>query len=781
MISKIGKLSIFICAICFFCALANVLSANAADEKVEGEYTFKIICGPVEVETAAMSNVTINGNAYSDPIKCKSGKVLRNIKAVKSVTDFITGSDNEEYGFQKWEIMDVAEDDRESVEAAISNWTINRFTMPSCDVTLRALFSKVYKFKYEVNGLTEEELSKINILGNKWEAKYQAGKNITNIMMNKNITGLPDGKMLQKRVVTSDKDGTILAEKVGTGLFAKGIVMPESDVTLTYYIISDPKYGKALTVGEQAGNLVVGQGGSVVFDVVAEGFSDGEKLMVHECLLNGTDTATSGLSFPEEVVVKDGHAAVTVTSDQTVDGDGMYYFRIYKEFADAGKLQAVSPMLKFCQENDSRIEMNTVQEGELTVGQGGAARFTGMFYNIPKDTVVTFLETDAVGQEKNTATLSFQAGIVKEDGSCSTEVSIDQQAKAGVYYFRATVTVGEQIIRSNVVPVTVEAVQEDKRYDIQTVYKTEGYISVRVEGDLADMAKPEEKVTLEATPNAGYHFVKWSLAGESGSEVTLAEGSLTDIQVAFLMPEESVTAEAFFEADAVDPPVPPADTYEIQTTYAAGRGTVTILVDGIEGMRAAKGATVTLTANANAGFVFSKWSLIGNKSGKNIEFSEGTLTDAMVSFIMPEEGVRAGVTFDTAGTDDPVPDAVYPVLTSFSLNGVSGVIDPASGTVTVSMAAGTDATALIPAIAATNVESIFPEAGTARNFTSPVTFTLTSKTGHTRQYVVTVYVEQEAVADSLWKQIDDLRRQESWWERAKKQKENGGGRYPNSW
>jgi formylglycine-generating enzyme required for sulfatase activity len=68
---------------------------------------------------------------------------------------------------------------------------------------------------------------------------------------------------------------------------------------------------------------------------------------------------------------------------------------------------------------------------------------------------------------------------------------------------------------------------------------------------------------------------------------------------------------------------------------------------------------------------------------------------------------------------------------------VTGVVDQENGTVTVVVPFGTDLTSLVPTIGI-DARSITPASGVARDFTGPVTYTITSFSGLTRDYTVTV-------------------------------------------
>ncbi|MBR2567113.1 MAG: S-layer homology domain-containing protein [Paenibacillus sp.] len=82
-------------------------------------------------------------------------------------------------------------------------------------------------------------------------------------------------------------------------------------------------------------------------------------------------------------------------------------------------------------------------------------------------------------------------------------------------------------------------------------------------------------------------------------------------------------------------------------------------------------------------------------------------------------------------------------ITSFAFNGltpaVTGTVNEAAKTVTLTVPFGTDVTALVPTITHTGA-SVSPNSNDAQDFTNPVTYTVTAADGTTQQYEVTVTV-----------------------------------------
>lgn len=91
-------------------------------------------------------------------------------------------------------------------------------------------------------------------------------------------------------------------------------------------------------------------------------------------------------------------------------------------------------------------------------------------------------------------------------------------------------------------------------------------------------------------------------------------------------------------------------------------------------------------------------------------------------------------------------------LTAFSVNGNNGIIDQETGVISVELPPLTVVTALIASFSTTgvsvSVEGINQISGTTpRNFTNPVTYTVTAQDGTTRDYIATVTVRPAPYKD----------------------------------
>jgi hypothetical protein len=89
-------------------------------------------------------------------------------------------------------------------------------------------------------------------------------------------------------------------------------------------------------------------------------------------------------------------------------------------------------------------------------------------------------------------------------------------------------------------------------------------------------------------------------------------------------------------------------------------------------------------------------------------------------------------------------------ITSFSLDNlvppVVGVIDDTLHTISVSVPYGTDVTALTPTIQISDGAQILPATTTARDFTSPILYTVSAEDGLSQSYTVAVIIASDTTA-----------------------------------
>lgn len=103
------------------------------------------------------------------------------------------------------------------------------------------------------------------------------------------------------------------------------------------------------------------------------------------------------------------------------------------------------------------------------------------------------------------------------------------------------------------------------------------------------------------------------------------------------------------------------------------------------------------------------------------------------------------------GGSDPVTPATGAKITAFSVLGVDGVINQSAGTITVTLPAGTNVTAVAPSVTVTAGAVVSPVPGEVVNLTVPVVYTVTLGE-ETSRYTVTVTFER-SVSQQLWDEL----------------------------
>ena len=103
------------------------------------------------------------------------------------------------------------------------------------------------------------------------------------------------------------------------------------------------------------------------------------------------------------------------------------------------------------------------------------------------------------------------------------------------------------------------------------------------------------------------------------------------------------------------------------------------------------------------------------------------------------------------GGSDPVTPATGAKITAFSVLGVDGVINQSAGTITVTLPAGTNVTAVAPSVTVTAGAVVSPVPGEVVNLTAPMVYTVTLGEEASR-YTVTVTFER-SVSQQLWDEL----------------------------
>ncbi len=163
---------------------------------------------------------------------------------------------------------------------------------------------------------------------------------------------------------------------------------------------------------------------------------------------------------------------------------------------------------------------------------------------------------------------------------------------------------------------------EPELYTITVTATTGGSAEATFADVVVEQATAGTEITLSATENTGYYFVKWNLTGATPA-------SATSKTTTFTMPEGNVEAEAEFAE------VPPTE-YDITVTEPEN-GTIEVTADGEAVEKAIEGTEITLTATPNEDYVFTEWTIDG--------VTLDDPTDNPVTFEMPDDEVTVEARF----------------------------------------------------------------------------------------------------------------------------------------
>ena len=560
--------------------------------------------------------------------------------------------------------------------------------------------------------------------------------------------------------------------------------MPEKNVHLTAVFVKSWLVNENIIGADDVENLLYGlndyKDGETVKLYYNKSYLEQCKLILQS--IRVIDSQGSEISAD----MKDG-------SEVTDGSEGNYYI-MFKMPTDT-----VTVEVRLASDPDKEKELTLGKvAGMLVSGKAGKASAEVTVSGYSDGATLTVGESFADGTLKNesdrTAGLSFAVSSVT-DGKAQVTIQTDQTVPAGEYSFavaasdgkaQATGKVTVQEAEATILTVkgasieleedatgeltlkgtslnlkngtAVKAVETDAKGTEKTFGKTEGLAFD--DTTIADNAFAI-KAHLSKTVAAGTYYFK-AQAGDTVSEVA-------SIVVTRTKKEEPE-------------PTPPVEEkeYSINASCNSNQGSIEIRVNGTEATKAKKGDKVTLTAVPKSGYKLKNWSL--NMDMTTITPSEGTLTDTTISFLMPEGTVTVGAAFESTATENPdTPASTAPTITAFVVANVNGVIDQSTGRITVVVPNGTDVTALRPAVAVSDGATVTPGSGAAVNFTDAVVYTVKSASGETKQYVVTVKVQEASVSDSLWDQITSPEGDRSWWKKADSIKSHKKNKYPKYW
>jgi len=239
-------------------------------------------------------------------------------------------------------------------------------------------------------------------------------------------------------------------------------------------------------------------------------------------------------------------------------------------------------------------------------------------------------------------------------------------------------------------------------------------------------------ITLTFPAGTNLTSIAPTIAVSPGATVTPASGSTQNLTnpVTYTVTAQDGTSEAFTVQATVETP-----------NLSSEKNITSFNLKGVAG-------TINNTAHTIA---------VTLPSGTSVTSIAPTITVSTGATVSPTSGAAKNFTspvtytvtaangstqtYKVTVTVTAAAESSEKAITSFVLKGEGGTIDETNHTIAITFPAGTSVTSLAPTITVSDGATISPTSGTAKNFTSPVTYTVTAENGSTQTYKVTVTVE----------------------------------------
>jgi hypothetical protein len=164
------------------------------------------------------------------------------------------------------------------------------------------------------------------------------------------------------------------------------------------------------------------------------------------------------------------------------------------------------------------------------------------------------------------------------------------------------------------------------------------------------------------------------------------------------------------------------------------------------GIQATGDLTVELSGADSGSFTLSKTTIdslaVGGYGGFTVVPNTGLSVRIYTADVVISGGNITQVSFTVSFTVNTVPSGAKEI-TSFMIGDAAGDIDHTAETIAVTLPFGTSVTNLAPTITVSPEATVDPPSGEPRDFTSPVTYTVTAEDGTLKEYTVTVTVSSQ--------------------------------------
>ena len=355
---------------------------------------------------------------------------------------------------------------------------------------------------------------------------------------------------------------------------------------------------------------------------------------------------------------------------------------------------------------------NSADLTDLTIsGSPSNYTFTGSTYNYSGVTVPYSVKSITI-TPTGTGTITVDGAAVSS-GSASNAITLAE----GV---AKTITV-----------VTTETGQIAKSYEItvtRALNPVKAITGFSVSGQTGSTTITESNHTIAVTMPYGTVVTALSPSiTTTGASVSPTSGTATNF-----------TSPVTYTVTAADGST---QTYSITVTVVANtaKAITGFSISGQTGSTAITESNHSIAVTMPYGTVVTALSPSIATTGASVSQTSGTSKD----FTSPVTYTVTAADGSTQTYSVTVTVAANPAkaITGFSISGQTGstTITESNHTIAVTMPYGTTVTALQPTVTTTGA-SVSPASGTATNFTSPVTYTVTAADGSTQTYSVTVTV-----------------------------------------
>jgi hypothetical protein len=420
-----------------------------------------------------------------------------------------------------------------------------------------------------------------------------------------------------------------------------------------------------------------------------------------------TGAAATYYDFTSEIAYE---GAGSYTFSVTAAGDGIDYIN--------SDTQTVGTPYSYTGQTKTIIV--GIQNGIITAGTGGSATFAAITTNIADGTAVTAGWYDAGGNPATTPVgLSYSASNIASNASTIT-VTADATSIAGTYYFKAV----SNGTASGVVTVVINAAGDTRS-------SAKAITAFSIGGVAGTISETNHTIAVTLPYGTNITNLTPSVTVSDKAGVSPASGTAQNFTspVTYTVTAENDTSQSYIVTVTVA-----ADT------RSSAKAITAFSIGGIAGIINETNHSIAVTLPYGTNITNLTPSVtVSDKAG--VSPASGTaqnFTSPVTYTVTAENGTSQSYTVTVTVAADTRSSAK--AITAFSIGGVAGTISETNSSIAVTLPYGTSIASLTPSVTVSGKAGVSPASGTAQNFTSPVTYTVTAENGTSQSYTVTVTV-----------------------------------------